>query len=207
MKRLLSLILAVLILSSVVSINFVYAEGKESNPIFSENNTEPTEEDISTPVSSSEESSVTMPSTNLTTPPDTTSTQPPIPTPEITSVKFEKQKYNVEKGKKINLPLTVSPTNGDINNILWKSTDESVAAVDNKGQVSAKKTGTTIIIACTENRCMDACIVNVIQKAKSISVKSYVHLYKGKSTTLVAYHFFSFGFHFAPKAFASSFSA
>ncbi len=178
MKKLLSIILAVLILSSVVNINFVYAEGKESNPIFSENNTEPTEEDISIPDSSSEESSVT------TTPPDTTITQPPIPTPEITSVKFEKQKYNVEKGKKINLPLTVNPTNGNINNILWKSTDESVATVDNMGQVSAKKTGTTIIIACSENRCMDACIVNVIQKAKSISVKSYVHLYKGKSTTL-----------------------
>lgn len=57
----------------------------------------------------------------------------------------------VELGETLTLTPTFNPTNATNKIVTWKSSDESVATVDNTGKITPKKVGSTIITITTED--------------------------------------------------------
>ena len=71
----------------------------------------------------------------------------------------------VELGKTIKLSPTFNPENATNKIVTWKSSDESVATVDNAGNVTPKKIGSTIITVTSKDGNKEAnCTVTVTEK-------------------------------------------
>ena len=69
---------------------------------------------------------------------------------EVTSVKLNKTSGRLRVGGKVELAITINPSNASNKNITWTSSDSSVATVQN-GVVVAKKVGKTTITAKANN--------------------------------------------------------
>ncbi|MDO4621398.1 MAG: Ig-like domain-containing protein [Eubacteriales bacterium] len=69
---------------------------------------------------------------------------------EIELVTFDKTSNNTEAATK-QLKAEVLPENAENKNVIWKSSDETVAAVDQNGLVTALRYGTAVITAETED--------------------------------------------------------
>jgi len=73
----------------------------------------------------------------------------------------------VELGKTLTLTPTVNPEAATNKNVTWKSSDETVATVDNTGKVTPKKVGSTNITVTTQDGNKTAtCKVTVTEKVK-----------------------------------------
>ena len=82
-----------------------------------------------------------------------------------------KSKANVNTGQKTTLKVTTTPENiTESYELVWKSSNTSVAAVDPKGQVTGKKQGsTTITVSLKGNdRIHASCKVTVVQGAAAL---------------------------------------
>lgn len=79
----------------------------------------------------------------------------------LESVSLNKSELALEVGGEETLTATVSPEGVKVS---WKSSDESVAAVDDSGKVTAKKAGTATITATTESGKEASCTVTVKEK-------------------------------------------
>ena len=76
----------------------------------------------------------------------------------------------------VSLTATVSPSNANNQDITWKSSDPSVATVDESGVVTAQKAGTTIITTTTtDGGFYDTCSVKVEQRASGVMVSPDLH--------------------------------
>ena len=73
-------------------------------------------------------------------------------------------KVTLKVGSSTTLTATVLPSNATNKSITWSSSDTSVATVDSKGKVTAKKVGSAKIYAKTNNGIFDTCAVVVISK-------------------------------------------
>ena len=70
----------------------------------------------------------------------------------VESISLNKQQSILNKGNEEQLDLTIEPENASIKSIVWTSTDDSVATVDQNGKVTALKAGsTTITVRVTDN--------------------------------------------------------
>lgn len=70
------------------------------------------------------------------------------------------------------LKATVSPTNATNKSVTWKSSDETVATVDNTGKITAVAEGTAVITASTYNGLQAKCNITVYQsEGESITLK------------------------------------
>lgn len=58
---------------------------------------------------------------------------------------------SLEVGKTYNLSATVSPSNATNKIVTWRSSDESIVAVDNTGKITGKKVGSAIITVTTQD--------------------------------------------------------
>ncbi len=73
----------------------------------------------------------------------------------------------------ISLTATVSPSNANNQDITWKSSDPSVATVDESGVVTAQKAGTATITATSvDGGFEDTCSVTVEQRASGVTLYS-----------------------------------
>ena len=71
---------------------------------------------------------------------------------KVTNINLNKQKIVMQEGEKDNkIIVKIEPENATNKNIMWTSSDESIATVDQSGIITAKKTGTVIITAKTED--------------------------------------------------------
>ena len=70
---------------------------------------------------------------------------------EIASIILNIEKIELTEGDTAVLTATVNPSNATNKNVLWSSTNQDVATVDNSGMVSALKAGTTTITITTED--------------------------------------------------------
>lgn len=89
------------------------------------------------------------------------------------------------------IDVTILPANASDKNVIWITQDETVAAVNNNGNITAVAADTTkIIVSTVDGRFSDSCIVIV----RSIEVpvsgvaieKDTLQLYKGKTIKLLA---------------------
>ena len=109
---------------------------------------------------SSSSSSTSSSSSNSKT---TTSTPSTI---EVTEIQIQEKIEDMEIGENKKLTATITPNNATDKNIIWKSSDESIATVDSTGEVTAKKTGVVSITATTSNGKSSMITINVKEPVK-----------------------------------------
>ena len=81
----------------------------------------------------------------------------------VTGVTLDKNALNLGKGETQQLTATVNPENASNKNVSWTSSDESVATVDENGNVTAVGRGTATITVTTEDGEFTAtCVVTVV---------------------------------------------
>ena len=71
----------------------------------------------------------------------------------------------MEKGDTKYLFTSITPDNATNKEVVWKSSDESIATVDSNGKVTAIKPGKVNITAQTSNGKTDTVEVNVIEES------------------------------------------
>ncbi len=67
----------------------------------------------------------------------------------VTAVKLNKTKATIYTGNTLTLKATISPSNATNKKVTWKSSNSKVAAVNSKGKITAKKSGTATISVVT----------------------------------------------------------
>ena len=89
-------------------------------------------------------------------------------------------------GDGVTLTYTISPSDAGNVNIVWRSSNETVATVDQNGHVTAKGKGAARIYASTTTGDVnDSCEVTVLQPVTSISVNpAFVVMWVGESRDL-----------------------
>lgn len=95
-----------------------------------------------------------------------TPTPDPVP---VTSVKLNEDSLRLEAGASKQLTATIEPENATNKSVTWSSSDPSVATVDDSGNITAHKAGTTTITVTTAdgNNKTDTCTVTVTSSGGS----------------------------------------
>jgi transglutaminase/protease-like cytokinesis protein 3 len=68
----------------------------------------------------------------------------------VYSVTLDKSVVEITVGETVTVKATISPENATYKNVVWTSSDETIAEVDSKGVVTALKEGTVTITATSE---------------------------------------------------------
>jgi len=92
----------------------------------------------------------------------------------VKSVTVTPKTATIKVGKTTDLKAEVTPTDATVNTVTWSSSDETVAAVDQNGTVTAKAAGTATITAVSDdnNTISDSCEVTVEKNTYAVTVKS-----------------------------------
>ena len=104
----------------------------------------------------------------------------------LTSLSFSEDSAEVLKTNTVELTPVYEPADASNKKVTWKSSDESVATVDETGKVTAIEGGTAVISVTSEDGNLTAEItVHVIVKAEKVEIVSDVtELKYGESITL-----------------------
>lgn len=105
----------------------------------------------------------------------------------VTNITLNSNEINLNPGGTFKLDATVNPSNASNKNIKWISANESIATVDQSGNVTADVAGTTYISAVSaDDKVIATCTVNVskpvVTKPAKVKIKSAKK--KGKKVTL-----------------------
>ena len=105
----------------------------------------------------------------------------------VASVKLNQQNLNLVKGEEFQLTATVNPEDATYEKVLWTSSDETIATVDQSGKVKAIEKGSCLIHAKAGD-ISEACevIVSGIQVEKITLNKNELELIIGESVQLTA---------------------
>jgi len=80
----------------------------------------------------------------------------------VKKIKLNKKKVKLEKGKKFELKVTFSPKNATNKNVKYSSSNKSIAKVNKKGVITARKKGTcTITVTSKDGKKVAKCKVIV----------------------------------------------
>ena len=108
----------------------------------------------------------------------------------VESISLNKDNLTLEEGATEQLKATITPSDATYRNVTWTSSNDSVASVDNSGNVTAKSIGTAVITATTKDGKSADCTVTVKKKEIAIDYiylnTSYLSVKKGGSTKLTA---------------------
>ncbi len=109
----------------------------------------------------------------------------------VTSVQLDKNKLELFEGKTAQLTVTVIPENATNKNVAWSSSNESVATVDQNGNIKAISEGNATIIVITEDGKRTAtCEVDVTNKIIPVTGvtldRDKLELVEGRVAKLVA---------------------
>lgn len=107
----------------------------------------------------------------------------------VTTIKLNQSSYTLGIGNVLALTATVSTQTATNQKVSWRSTNESVAYVDEFGRVSGRSVGYTTIVATAQDGSgvMATCDIRVVRLVSSITLsKTSVALYVGDSQSLSA---------------------
>ncbi len=92
-------------------------------------------------------------------------------TKSVTGVKLDKSTHEMYVGETFRITYTISPAGASNAQVVWSSSNSSVASVDQSGLVTAKGVGTTVIMVKTKDGGYTAlCTVNVGRTATAIKL-------------------------------------
>lgn len=108
----------------------------------------------------------------------TTSTVPT--TISVTDIKIKERLTNMEVGESQQLTVTINPYNATDQNVVWKSSDESIAIVSSTGVVNAIKSGLVDITVTSANGKSDVIkiSINEVQKNENNAIINTTSVYK-----------------------------
>lgn len=107
----------------------------------------------------------------------------------VTGVTLSASKVTIPKGEKRILTATIAPADALNQELLWSTSDESIAKVDSvTGQVTGRAKGTAkITVTTADGNYTDSCIVEVVQLATGVTLSfSSISLDVGKNKTISA---------------------
>ena len=106
--------------------------------------------------------------------------------PLLGTVKLNKSKVTIQKGKKTTLTATVYPSSLEDKSVTWESSNTKIATVTSAGKVKGVKAGTATI-TCTSNStgAQATCEVTVVKGLVTLN-KTEACVQKGKTMTLKA---------------------
>jgi uncharacterized protein YjdB len=113
------------------------------------------------------------------------------PTVAVTGVSLGKAATTVYAGEVEDLTYTVSPDNATNTNVVWSSSNTSVATVDGNGRVTGVAAGTTIVTVTSsdDGRFYANCVVTVSTQTVAVTGvaldRSTVTVYTGDTETLI----------------------
>jgi len=91
----------------------------------------------------------------------------------VSGIQLNESTVTIHKGLTHQLTATVLPSDASNTNVIWSSTDETVATVDENGLVTAVGKGTAMIIALTEEGYKSAmCTVTVDNVVTSVTLNN-----------------------------------
>lgn len=183
-----------------VSVPVETSKNNSTNSKPSETSKKTTENSKSSDTSKTAETSKSSESSNTKTTPTkkiAAETEESSSNIEAKSISLNKSSLTLKVGETTTLTATVSPSNATNKTVIWKSTNNSIATVNN-GKITAIKEGNVTITASTNCNCKEAiCKVTVINNEQSSTPstvevtsitlnKTNVTLGEGKTTTLTA---------------------
>ena len=106
----------------------------------------------------------------------------------VTGVSLDRTSAEIIKGDIMTLTATVAPSNATNKNVIWTSSNPSVATVSQSGVITAIKAGSTTVVATTiDGEKAAACEIVVIVPVNSISLdKESLELIEGDGASLTA---------------------
>lgn len=112
---------------------------------------------------------------NTYVPPTPPPPTPPVVTIKVSGVKLSKKTLSLKPNESQKLIATVSPANATNKRVVWSSSDDSVAVVNQQGIVIAKSTGDCIITVTTvDGGFADQCSVTVASTPLPPQAKNYL---------------------------------
>lgn len=108
----------------------------------------------------------------------------------VTNVRLNTHSHNMNTGEEFQLQCAVTPANADNKDVIWSSSNDEIASVDQSGKVKALKRGQVKIVATSkdDNSISDVCELTITQLATAIKLYEHeVRLAIGKHITLIAY--------------------
>ena len=109
----------------------------------------------------------------------------------VTGVTLDQSALTLTEGETFRLTASVTPENADNRSVIWSSSDEGIAAVDQNGNVTAVCTGTAVITVMTEDGGLSASCEVLVQTCQNpvsyiyLNV-TYMNLWDGDSVQLIA---------------------
>ncbi len=109
----------------------------------------------------------------------------------VSGVSLSHATATLSEGETTNLSVTIAPSNAEDDSVVWSSSDESVATVDNNGHVIAVSEGTASITVTTNDGGFSATATIIVDNSRvhvsgvSISLATAT-LYEGETITLNA---------------------
>ena len=96
---------------------------------------------------------------------------PPPPVTSVTGVSLNKSSLTLPVGGKEVLTTTVTPHNATNRNVTWSSSNEAVASVDDKGEVTAYKAGEATVTVTTVDGSKTATCKVIVQHITNANVE------------------------------------
>ena len=88
----------------------------------------------------------------------------------VTGVSLDKSELSITKGGTATLKATVAPDNATNKNVTWKSSDASIASVDNTGKVTAVEVGEATLTVTTEDGNKSATCKVIVKNVEAASL-------------------------------------
>ncbi|MDE5828965.1 MAG: Ig-like domain-containing protein [Duncaniella sp.] len=105
----------------------------------------------------------------------------------VNGLNLSETEATIEKGANITLTAKIEPEDATETDLTWTSSNEKVATVDEKGEITALSAGSTIITATTTNGLTASCELTVIVPVSGLILnESEASIEIGKSITLSA---------------------
>ena len=91
----------------------------------------------------------------------------------VQSITISKEQLELVVGQKYRLTTTILPDDASNKNVKWSTSNDGVVSVDNNGHVTAKKPGTAVVTATTEDGYHSASCTITVRKAQNIGYNPY----------------------------------
>lgn len=110
----------------------------------------------------------------------------PTTPPSASSIDINPKRASLSVGEIVKLTCTVTSANAAEKQLTWSSSNQSVAEVDQSGNVTAKKQGTAVITAISKGNSSLKASCTITVKKPSLEITGAADLAKGKSLKLKA---------------------